>query len=138
MSISSDKKKITIGFTVGVWDVFHHGHIEFLKKAKTHCDYLHVGIMTDYWVQVQKGPERPMESLQKRMESLRTSGLADNIVVIDTLDMSQYLQMCNVWIKGMDQKNMRPFQYPNEVFLNRTDGVSSSEIIELLKNNGKK
>lgn len=121
----------TIGFTVGVWDLFHKGHINFLKDAKKHCDFLHVGIMTDYWVRVQKGHQgRPVDSLELRINNLRQSELADNIVVLDTLDMSQYLQMAHVWIKGEDQKNMRPNEFSNTIFINRTKGISTTDLIK--------
>ena len=62
-----------IGFTVGVWDMFHAGHINFLADAKKNCDYLAVGIMNDFWVRVQKDHERPAESLEQRIVKLNFS-----------------------------------------------------------------
>lgn len=35
---------MVIGFTVGVWDLFHEGHENFLKECKQHCDFLYVAI----------------------------------------------------------------------------------------------
>jgi cytidyltransferase-like protein len=120
-----------IGFTVGVWDLLHEGHINFLEKAKTHCDFLHVGIMTDYWVRVQKGHDgRPAESLESRIVNLRKLKVVDNVVILDTLDMSNYLQMCHVWIKGEDQKNMKPLEFVNSVFIQRTEGISTTLLME--------
>lgn len=119
-----------IGFTVGVWDLFHEGHVNFLKEAHRHCDYLCVGIMTDFWVRIQKGHDRPFHSLEQRIVSLRQLGLADKIVVVDTLDVDMYLQMVDVWIKGEDQKNMRPFTWPNEIFINRTPDISTTDLIK--------
>lgn len=119
-----------IGFTVGVWDLWHEGHENFLKEAKKCCDYLHVGIMTDFWVRVQKGHERPVESLELRLVKLRNSGLCDNIVILDTLDMHEYLQMADVWIKGEDQKNMRPNNHPNVEYIKRTPNISTTKLIQ--------
>lgn len=119
-----------IGFTVGVWDVWHRGHEDFLRRAREQCDYLVVGVMTDYWVRVQKGHNRPAESLAKRMENVRSH--ADKVVALDTLDMTSYLQIADVWIKGADQKNMRPEHWPC-VYLPRTPGISSSQLIEAMK-----
>ena len=48
------KKKGKVGYTTGVFDLFHVGHLEILKKAKSHCDYLIVGISTDELVQEYK------------------------------------------------------------------------------------
>lgn len=123
-------KKIVIGFTCGAWDIFHYGHTNFLKKCREHCDYLIVGIVTDYWLMVQKGHNRPMDSLQLRLTNLRDSGLTDKIVICDTLDMSQYIQMVDVWIKGADQKSMRPLEYANIIYIERTPKISTTQIIE--------
>ncbi|MCK9361685.1 adenylyltransferase/cytidyltransferase family protein [Patescibacteria group bacterium] len=117
-----------IGFTVGVWDLLHEGHRIFMGKCRGECDYLVVGVMTDYWVRVQKGHDRPKESLQKRMENVRP--FADRVIAINTLNMRHYLQMSDVWIKSVEQKNMLPEEWPNTVWLPRTPGVSTTEIIE--------
>ena len=122
-----------IGFTVGVWDTFHTGHENFLGKCREACDFLHVGIMTDFWCHVQKGHDRPYWSLQKRMRDLRQTGLADNIVILDTLDMSKYLQMVHIWFKGADQKNMLPLDYGHVIFIERTPAVSTTDNIERLR-----
>lgn len=120
---------IRIGFTVGVWDLFHQGHNNFLQECKKHCDFLHVGIMTDFWCQVQKGCDRPYYCLAKRIVDLRQHPAVDNIVVLDTLDMEPYLSMSHVWLKGEDQKNMLPIHYPSTAIIKRTAGVSSTDEI---------
>lgn len=120
-----------IGFTVGVWDLLHEGHRNMIKHAKEQCDYLVVGVMTDYWVRVQKGHDRPRTSLEHRIRSVQNLKIADKIIPIDTLDMSQYLQMSDVWILGENQKNMKPFNWEGEkVLIRETPDISTTKIIK--------
>jgi cytidyltransferase-like protein len=125
-----NKEKINIGFTVGIWDCFHEAHIIFLKKCHKYCDYLIVGIMTDYWCKVQKGKTRPEDGLQTRHANLQNSNLCDKIVILDTLDMTEYLKIADIWIKGVGQNKMKPEFFKNTVFIPRTPDISTTKILE--------
>ncbi|MCQ2739061.1 MAG: adenylyltransferase/cytidyltransferase family protein [bacterium] len=76
-------KKI-IGYTTGVYDLFHIGHLNLLKNAKANCDYLIVGITTDELVQY-KG-KSPVITLSERMAIVEAIKYVDKVVIQDDLD----------------------------------------------------
>lgn len=71
-------KKI-IGYTTGVFDLFHIGHLNILKKAKLNCDYLIVGITTDELSELSKG-KRPIIPFEERMEIISSIKYVDKVV----------------------------------------------------------
>ena len=66
-------KEFKIGYTTGVFDMFHIGHLNILKKAKEHCDYLIVGVSTDELVMEYKNkcPIIPYEERKMIVESIK-------------------------------------------------------------------
>lgn len=119
-----------IGFTVGVFDLLHHGHNNLLTTAQEHCDLLLVGVMNDYWVRVQKGHDRPAQSEQTRLLAVRNHSGVWKAILLDTLDMSPYLQVADVWLLGENQRNMRPFDPPiPQVRIPETPGVSTTLLL---------
>ncbi|MDE6025512.1 MAG: adenylyltransferase/cytidyltransferase family protein [Lachnospiraceae bacterium] len=77
-------KKI-VGYTQGTYDMFHIGHLNLLKNAKRHCDYLIVGINTDELVASYK-EKRPIIPLDERVAIVRAIEYVDEVVVTTTLD----------------------------------------------------
>ncbi len=118
--------------TYGTYDLLHYGHIRLLERAKALGDYLIVGVTADGF-DMARGKINVQQSLMERIEAVKATGLADEIVVeeyegqkID--DIKRY--DVDVFTVGSDWKGH--FDYLNEfcrvVYIDRTEGVSSSEI----------
>lgn len=118
--------------TYGTYDLFHYGHQRLLERAKALGDFLIVGVTSDSF-DLTRGKINAQQSLMERIESVRSTGLADEIIVeeyegqkID--DIKRY--GVDIFTVGSDWKGK--FDYLNEfckvVYLDRTEGVSSSEI----------
>ena len=118
--------------TYGTYDLLHYGHIRLLERAKALGDYLIVGVTSDDYDKT-RGKINNQQSLMERIEAVRNTGLADEIIVeeydgqkID--DIKKY--GVDIFTVGSDWEGK--FDYLNEyckvVYLPRTEGVSSSEI----------
>ena len=74
-----------IGYTTGVFDLFHVGHLNILKRAKENCDYLIVGVSTDKLVYEYK-KKYPIIPFEERIEIVKTIRYVDKVVTQDDMD----------------------------------------------------
>ena len=80
-----DKKPYRIGYTQGVYDMFHVGHLNLLQNAKKQCDRLIVGVNSDRLVMEYKH-KKPVISEENRLRIVENIKAVDEAVIVDTLD----------------------------------------------------
>lgn len=130
-----DKKKI-IGYTTGVYDMFHIGHLNILQHAKEQCDYLIVGVSTDELVLHDKN-KTPIIPYEERCAIVEAIKYVDEVV--PQFDKNKFgawekyhfdkMFVGSDW-KGTEAWNAFEKQFEplgvKIVYLDHTDGISSS------------
>ena len=132
-----------IGYTTGVYDMFHIGHLNVIKNAKKQCDYLIVGVSTDDLVRKEKG-KTPVIPFQVRMEIVSALKYVDKVV--PQIDKNKFaawekykfdkMFVGSDW-KGTKQWNEFEKQFSKYnveiVYLPHTDGISSTKLTSVIK-----
>ena len=86
--IGSDKIKYKIGYTQGVFDMFHIGHLNLINHAKELCEYLIVGVNSDALVEEYKKKKTVIDE-NSRALIVRNIKAVDRSEVVDTLDKTE-------------------------------------------------
>ena len=134
--------KRTIGYTAGVFDLFHIGHLNILKAAKEQCEYLIVGVSTDELVRGYKH-KTPIIPFNERVEIVKAIRYVDEVVPQLTMDKMQAWELYHfdAIFHGDDWKGSRMYDEITKnlasvgcemVFLPHTDGTSSTLLSEVL------
>lgn len=133
-------KKYKIGYTTGVFDMFHIGHLNILRRAKEQCEYLIVGVSTDEVVKSYKN-KVPIIPFEERCAIVSAIKYVDEVVPQTSMDkMEAYKRLGfdalfhgSDW-KGSDMYNKIIDEFiqigVDVVFLPYTDGISSTIIRE--------
>jgi len=77
-------KKYKLGYTSGVYDLFHIGHLNILSKAKEQCEYLIVAVSTDELV-VEYKKKKPIIPFDERIAIVSAIKFADEVVAQESL-----------------------------------------------------
>lgn len=132
-----------VGYTTGVFDLFHIGHLNILKKAKADCDYLIVGVTTDEEVERVKN-KRPIIPFDERVQIVEAIKYVDQVVPEDNTDKLaawNSLKFDRIF-KGDDWKGTPKWnRYEEEfsknnvevIYFSYTKGTSSTEIRQVLQ-----
>ena len=136
-------KKYKVGYTTGVFDLFHIGHLNILKRAKEMCDYLIAGISTDECVKEYKH-KRPVITFEERVAIVEAIKYVDKVVPQENMDkLAAYKKhQFNVvfvgddW-KGSDKWNKIEAAFAkygvDVVYFPYTQNTSSTLLIKVLK-----
>ena len=79
----------TVGFTSGVFDLVHAGHVEYLEDAKSRVDVLIVGVNSDSSVRTNKGDARPIVSEAQRAEVVAGLRSVDHVFIFSELNNNE-------------------------------------------------
>ena len=132
-----------IGYTTGVFDMFHIGHLNILKKAKENCDYLIVGVSTDENVLAYKH-KKPIIPFAERVAIVESIKYVDKVVPQENMDKFAAWQRLhfNKLFHGNDWKGSAMYDEVEEklksvgveiVYFQYTQGTSSTLLGEKLQ-----
>ncbi len=143
MTKESNNKKPIIGYTAGVYDMFHIGHLNVIRNAKAQCDYLIVAVSTDELVKKEKN-KTPVIPFEERKEIVAAIKYVDEVVPqtdknklgawqkykFDKMFVGSDWQNTPQWKKYEEELNPHGVEI---VYLPHTDGISSTELASLIK-----
>lgn len=138
-----ETKKI-IGYTTGVYDMFHIGHLNVIRRAKEHCDYLIVGVSTDELVRRDKG-RTPVIPYNERAQIVAALKYVDQVVPQtdkNKLAAWERLGFHKMFVGSDWQGTPQWEEFERQfaplgveiVYLPHTDGISSTQLTDVIKN----
>tara|TARA_B100002052_G_C15687050_1_gene508879 strand:- start:147 stop:602 length:456 start_codon:yes stop_codon:yes gene_type:complete len=130
------------GYTTGVFDLFHIGHLNILKKARQNCDELIVGVTTDELLLEYKN-KKPVIPFEERIKIIQSIKYVDKVVPQENMDkMSSWQNLkFNVMFVGDDWQNTEKWNNFEKdfakvgvkiIYFPYTKGTSSTLINEIL------
>ena len=141
----SMKNKV-IGYTTGVYDLFHIGHLNVLRNAKKHCDYLIVGVSTDEVV-IKNKNKTPVIPFEDRIAIVKAIKYVDEAVPQEDYSIEYKIKRikelhANILFVGSDWQGTEKWNNIEKelakigvkvVYLPHTDGISSTELTAKIK-----
>ncbi len=129
-------KKYRVGYTQGVYDMFHIGHLHIINSAAALCERLIVGVNSDQLVEAYKGKKTVIRQ-EERAEIIRNLKSVDECVIVESLDKVEQYKRYGFdvvfigddwkgnerWVKT--EKDLKPFGV-DVVYLPHTPNISST------------
>ncbi|MBR2009556.1 MAG: adenylyltransferase/cytidyltransferase family protein [Peptococcaceae bacterium] len=131
-------KEKVIGYTAGVFDLFHVGHVNLLKFAKQHCDVLVVGLVSDEESLQRKG-KKPIYPYEQRKQILEACRYVDKVYphrACEDLaicnELNATVQFVGSDWKGTELYNKMEKEYAAQgkkiLYTEYTQGISSTQV----------
>ncbi|EPH6536789.1 TPA: hypothetical protein I7686_21275 [Vibrio vulnificus] len=121
-----------IGYTSGVFDMFHIGHSNFLEECRKYCDILYVAVDSDNRVKVLKGKNRPMNNITTRLFNVNEHC---DISFIKIFPSQYYLNLIKpdiIFESSIKIQSKKHFSHNlNIVKIPYTHGVSTTKLIQI-------
>ena len=141
-------KKGKIGYTTGVFDMFHVGHLNILRQAKANCDYLIVGVSSDELAESYKN-KTPIIPFEHRKEIVESIKYVDEVVIQSHRDKIKSFHEIgfDIMFVGSDWKGTELFNFLEKElkkynakihFFQYTEGISSTRLKKILAADSKK
>ncbi|MDR1739445.1 MAG: adenylyltransferase/cytidyltransferase family protein [Bacteroidales bacterium] len=127
-----------IGFTAGVFDMFHVGHLNLIENAKANCEHLIVGVNSDKLVETYKG-KKTIVPFEERIRIVAAVRAVDETICVDSLDKESIwrIKPFNLLFIGDDWKGNPRWEHTEQVmaeygvktiYLPFTKGISTTDI----------
>jgi len=135
-------KNPRVGYADIVGDLFHWGHVEFLRKCRSHCDYLVVGVEPDETMRVNK--RETFFPYDKRVEMIRELRSVDEVRCNLSWDATETMRQLvtegynlKFWFHGDDNEYPNAREYIESiggeaVITPYIKGISTTQIIETI------
>ena len=125
------------GFTCGVFDLFHAGHVLMLQECKQHCDYLIVALNRglQFSEKINPGKREPVYSIKERKLIMESCGFVDEVVIYDSeKQLMEILQDRDINIRFLGDdyigKPITGMDSSIEIYyIKRDHGFSTTEVI---------
>jgi glycerol-3-phosphate cytidylyltransferase len=141
--VGFEMKLYKTGYTTGVFDLFHIGHLNLIKRAKEQCEYLIVGVSTDELAQSYKN-RKPCIPFAERMEIVKSIRYVDQVVPQESREKIRALKTWHfdVMFLGDDWKGNAVYEKieaeldkhgVSVVYFPRTRGISTTEVMKRLE-----